>query len=216
MPHDCAGPAVFDVTMFGISQVVPASRSSQGIPTRLERCSGNPPGRIGATDFLFLTVLRLRLLSRQPFGPQPFQVLAQGLLLLFVFGQWSIRWTEHVCFIFAFAHDVIFLWCGLRRLSCLRRSSFRDFCRWSGSLSGFGLTSEHARAGRCGGRDRPDTRNLLQPPARLTESPGRASVSKNSNTQSVVCPSCSTVAGAPRRSLIKRELIFRYHALDIF
>jgi hypothetical protein len=28
MPHDCAGPAVFNVTMFGISQVVPAIRSS--------------------------------------------------------------------------------------------------------------------------------------------------------------------------------------------
>jgi hypothetical protein len=29
MPHDCAGPAVSDVTMFGISQVVPAIRSGK-------------------------------------------------------------------------------------------------------------------------------------------------------------------------------------------
>src|SRR5215468_6221738 len=101
-------------------------------------CYGSEPATpqygLGATDFLFRSVLRLRLLSRQPFGPQPFQILAQGLLLLFVFGQWSIRWTEHVRFIFAFAHDVIFLSCGLRRLSCLRRSSYRDFCWWSDTV----------------------------------------------------------------------------------
>ena len=32
MPHDCAGPAVSDVTMFGISQVVPAIRSCKAQP----------------------------------------------------------------------------------------------------------------------------------------------------------------------------------------
>jgi hypothetical protein len=37
MLHDCAGLAVFDVTMFGISQVVPASRSEAYSDQRLPR-----------------------------------------------------------------------------------------------------------------------------------------------------------------------------------
>src|SRR6516164_5766061 len=55
-------------------------------------------------------------LSCQSFSPQPFQILAQCFLLLFVFGQWAVRWTEYVVVvIFAFAHDVTF-----RRLGGLR------------------------------------------------------------------------------------------------
>jgi len=46
-------------------------------------------------------------LSCQSFGPQPFQIFAQRDLLLLVFGQRAIRWTEYVVgVIFAFAHDV--------------------------------------------------------------------------------------------------------------
>src|SRR6516165_3486625 len=48
-------------------------------------------------------------LSCQSLSPQPFQILAQCFLLLFVFGQWAVRWTEYVVgVIFAFAHDVTF------------------------------------------------------------------------------------------------------------
>src|SRR6516165_7259576 len=48
-------------------------------------------------------------LSCHSFSPQPFQILAQCFLLLFVFGQWAVRWTEYVVVvIFAFAHDVTF------------------------------------------------------------------------------------------------------------
>ena len=46
-------------------------------------------------------------LSCQSFGPQPFQIFAQRDLLLLVFGQRAIRWTEYVVgVIFAFTHDV--------------------------------------------------------------------------------------------------------------
>src|SRR5215831_7014887 len=48
-------------------------------------------------------------LSCQSFGPQPFQIFAQRDLLLLVFGQRAVRWTECVVgVIFAFAHDVTF------------------------------------------------------------------------------------------------------------
>src|SRR5215469_12578485 len=46
-------------------------------------------------------------LSCQSFGPQPFQIFAQRDLLLLVFGQRAIRWTEYVVgVIFVFTHDV--------------------------------------------------------------------------------------------------------------
>src|SRR5215472_4081387 len=46
-------------------------------------------------------------LSCQSFGPQPFQIFAQRDLLLLVFGQRAVRWTEYVVgVIFAFTHDV--------------------------------------------------------------------------------------------------------------
>jgi hypothetical protein len=48
-------------------------------------------------------------LSCQSFGPQPFQIFAQRDLLLLVFGQRAVQWTEYVVgVIFAFAHDVTF------------------------------------------------------------------------------------------------------------
>ena len=48
-------------------------------------------------------------LSCQSFGPQPFQIFAQGNLLLLVFSQRAVRWTEYVVgVIFGFAHDVTF------------------------------------------------------------------------------------------------------------
>ena len=33
--------------------------------------------------------------SCQSFSPQPFQILAQCFLLLFVFGQWAVRWSKN-------------------------------------------------------------------------------------------------------------------------
>jgi hypothetical protein len=48
-------------------------------------------------------------LSCQSLGPQPFQISAQRDLLLLVFGQRAVRWTEYVVgAIFAFAHDKTF------------------------------------------------------------------------------------------------------------
>jgi hypothetical protein len=48
-------------------------------------------------------------LSCQSFGPQPFQIFAQRDLLLPVFGQRTVRWTEYVVgVILAFDHDVTF------------------------------------------------------------------------------------------------------------
>jgi hypothetical protein len=48
-------------------------------------------------------------LSCKSLGPQPFQIFAQRDLLLLVFGQRAVRWTEYVVgVIFAFAHDMTF------------------------------------------------------------------------------------------------------------
>jgi hypothetical protein len=63
------------------------------------------PGHTCVADRLSL--FRLSSLSCQSFGPQPFQIFAQRFLLLLVFGQGPIRWTEYVVgVIFLFAHDV--------------------------------------------------------------------------------------------------------------
>jgi hypothetical protein len=51
---------------------------------------------VGIGCAIILVVLRLRLLSRQSFGPQPFQVFAQSDLLLLVFGQGPIRLGDRV------------------------------------------------------------------------------------------------------------------------
>ena len=48
-------------------------------------------------------------LSCQSFGFQPFHIFAQRDLLLLVFGQRAVRWTERVIgVIFSFTHDVTF------------------------------------------------------------------------------------------------------------
>ena len=54
-----------------------------------------------------LSIFRCGSLSCQSFGPQPFEVFAQRFLLLLVFGQGPIRWTEYIVdVILPFAHDV--------------------------------------------------------------------------------------------------------------
>jgi hypothetical protein len=57
-------------------------------------------------------------LSGQSLGSQPFQIFARRDLILLVFGQRAVRWTEYVVdVIFAFAHDVPFSKASRRRVS---------------------------------------------------------------------------------------------------